>query len=261
MDAIRYRLELFLPDGRSVIAGHDGRQRIEQPPSFDADGLRTWHGSDFLRDPRFAEAYRKAAALGQNYLPAEQFHIEWRAYVAGWAARQCMALPGDYVECGVNRGFLALFIYEYARLDAAGKRFFLFDTYEGIPEAQMSPEEAPLAQSKNTRYYQHTDYELVRRSFAPYRGATLVRGVVPESLAGQDIEQVAFLSLDMNIAAPEVAALRWFWPRLTPGAVCLLDDYNAPTHRPQKLALDALAGELGCFILALPTGQGLILKQ
>ncbi len=261
MEAIRYRLEVLLPDGRSVIAGHDGKQRIEQAPSFDSDGLRTWHGSDFLADAKFREAYRKAAVLGQNYMPAEQFHIEWRAYLAGWAAKQCLGLPGDFVECGVNRGFLALFIYEYTGLDQRGKRFFLFDTYEGIPEAQMSTEEAKFAKSKNARYYQHTDFDHVRRCFAPYRGATLVKGIVPDSLAGQEIDQVAFLSIDMNIAAPEIAAFQWFWPRLSPGGICLLDDYNSPAHRPQKAAFDALAAELGLFILALPTGQGLIIKQ
>jgi hypothetical protein len=40
----------------------------------------------------------------------------------------------------------------------------------------------------------------------------------------------------------------------------LLDDYAFAGYRPQKLAMDALAGEIGFAIASLPTGQGLAIK-
>jgi O-methyltransferase len=65
----------------------------------------------------------------------------------------------------------------------------------------------------------------------------------------------------MNSAEPEIEAVRRLWPQMTAGAVVLLDDYGGgPAYRPQKQAFDALARELGFHILALPTGQGLIVK-
>ena len=75
-------------------------------------------------------------------------------------------------------------------------------------------------------------------------------------------EQISFLSIDMNCAEPEVATLRDLWPRLVPGAVVLLDDYGGgPSHYRQKNALNTLSQQIGSQILAIPTGQGMIVKQ
>ena len=71
---------------------------------------------------------------------------------------------------------------------------------------------------------------------------------------------MAYLHIDMNCAPPEIAALRYFWPRLSPGAFVLLDDYANRGRDEQRAAMDALAVELGVAICALPTGQGLLIK-
>ena len=59
------------------------------------------------------------------------------------------------------------------------------------------------------------------------------------TLAQANIEQVSYLSIDMNCSAPEIAAAEFFWEKLTPGAVVLLDDYGFnDTHIVQKRAFD-----------------------
>jgi O-methyltransferase len=103
-------------------------------------------------------------------------------------------------------------------------------------------------------------YNLAQQNFAPYPGAVLVRGRVPESLSTVSINKVCYMSLDMNIAEPEVAALEFFWDELVQGAIVILDDYGWADHRPQKEALDAFASSVGVQILTLPTGQGLIIR-
>jgi hypothetical protein len=52
----------------------------------------------------------------------------YRAYIACWVASQAMALEGDFVECGVNRGAFAMSIMEYTRFSDSVKRFYLLDT-------------------------------------------------------------------------------------------------------------------------------------
>jgi hypothetical protein len=101
---------------------------------------------------------------------------------------------------------------------------------------------------------------LAKNNFAPYPNAKLVRGRVPETLTSVDIAKVCFLSLDMNIAEPEIAAIEFFWDRLVPGGIVVLDDYGWLEHRPQKLAMDRFARGKGVEILSVPTGQGLLLK-
>jgi O-methyltransferase len=213
------------------------------------DGLITRHTADFLKDERFASAYAKGKATGSW----NKTNPRWRVYTACWAASQAANLPGDFVECGVNRGGMALTIMEYLNFNALNKRFFLLDTFSGFPEGSQ-PAEVNRGQYSDC-------FAEVRKTFAPYPGVRIVHGVVPDTLSSIDAEQISYLSLDMNCAEPEIAAARELWPRLVHGAVILLDDYGGgPAYARQKNAFDALADELRFKILTLPTGQGLIIK-
>jgi len=146
-----------------------------------------------------------------------------------------------------------------ARLRALPKRFFLFDTYQGIPIEQASEKERSAREVENARFYEEC-FELATRNFAKWPNCVLVRGRIPDTLGVHDIDRVAYLHLDMNIAAPEIAAIEHFWPRIVTGGVVLLDDYGFEQYRPQKIAMDAWASSAGVAIATLPTGQGLILK-
>ena len=65
----------------------------------------------------------------------------------------------------------------------------------------------------------------------------------------------------MNIAYPEVAAIEFFWDKLVPGALVVLDDYGWTNNIEQKRAMDAFAAKKGVMILTMPTGQGLLIKS
>ena len=79
-------------------------------------------------------------------------------------------------------------------------------------------------------------------------------------LAQVSATDVSYLHLDMNAALPEVEALRFFWNRMKPGSLVLMDDYAYAGHQPQQRAVNSLAKELGFRPLALPTGQGMIIR-
>ena len=83
---------------------------------------------------------------------------------------------------------------------------------------------------------------------------------MPETLDGASIDLVAFLSIDMNCVVPEIAAVNLFWPKMACGGIVLLDDYGFPGHAEQKRAFDRFAAENDVSILALPTGQGVIVR-
>lgn len=100
----------------------------------------------------------------------------------------------------------------------------------------------------------------VKANFAQWKNQRVIVGAVPETLAEVDTDAVAFLHIDMNCAPPEVETLRYFWPLLSPGAFVLLDDYANRGRDEQRIAMDDVARELGVSVVALPTGQGLIIK-
>jgi hypothetical protein len=251
--------EVVYRDGSRARVMAGGKEVPLPPYTFNADGLATVHAAGFLSDPRFADAYAAGANTGHRIAAPQKLHIEWRVYVCCWAARHAAHLDGDFVECGVGTGIVSLAVCRYVRFEALARRFWLFDTYGGIPEAQALPEELELARSKNRRHY-FDSYDLVARNFSDYPNVRLVKGHVPESLAQADLRRIAYLHIDMNIAYPEVEASRALWDRVVPGGVIIYDDYAAPAHGAQKQALDAFAAERSVDILSLPTGQGLLLK-
>ena len=256
-----FRLEILTKDGAKIIADSEGRQHIEALPSYEADGLITYHDSDFLSDPIFQKNYH--LAIQQNHYQANNgsFDIQWRAYIYLAFSKMALQLPGDFIEFGVANGFMARFVSEMMPRSFDDKSYYLVDTYHGIPESQASKTEKNLAISKNKRFYQGINLDEIRRSFEGHSHIKIIQGEVPLILEKLPLMECCFCSIDMNITVPEVEAFRWIWPKMVSGGIVLLDDYNSKLHREQKDAFNALAAELGFVVIALPTGQGFIIKH
>jgi len=218
--------------------------------NYHGDGLAVWTKNvDFLSDPKFIQAYERAVNSGHRFSQqGEKIKIEWRVNTALWAAQQAARLEGDFVECGVNTGILSLAICSYLDFNSLDKCFFLFDTYSGIPEDRTEYAESQENIKQKNKYY-FDCYEIAKENFAPWPKAQLVRGRVPETLDTVSIDKVSYLSLDMNVTEPELAALTYFWPKLVRGAVVLIDDYGWITCEQQKAAIDAFARKIGTPVL------------
>jgi O-methyltransferase len=228
-------------------------QGYREKPQYNQDGLATAHNCDFLKDALFLESYR----LGEETGSWAGSQPVYRAYVAAWAAQRASRLAGDFVECGVNRGALSRMIVNYVKFDKLPKTFYLLDTYQGFAEQTLSDFE----KQRHAHSARYPDcYEAVVKTFAPFSNVKIVRGIVPDTLNKIPSTQIAYLSVDMNCAAPELAAVEYFWDRIVPGGMIVLDDYGFNLHDEQKQGHDALGKKLGYTILAMPTGQGLIVK-
>jgi len=219
--------------------------------TFFMSGLITTKNCDFMKDPEFTKAYN--AAMKQHYIPDND---AWRYHVNHWAAFHAKQLKGDFVECGVYRGSLAMSNITYIDFKTLNDRkYYLFDTFCGVDEEFCTGDE----------YLRLRDaypdcYEFVVNSFKKYPNVVIIKGPVPKTLSQVYIEKVAYLSLDMNCALPELEALKYFWPKLVPGGIVVLDDYGWPTFENQKVAADNFASSVGVKVLSLPNGQGIIIK-
>lgn len=226
-----------------------------------SDGLETCHNRDFANELDFMRAYARGLQAADGIDPGHH----WRVAIALWAARLAARVEGDFVECGVNAGFISSAIMGSLDWNRSGRRFFLVDSFEGPRMEQFTEHEhasgfvARIEDAVRRDAYV-TDFERVQRNFAEWPSAVIVKGWVPEALSKVDATQVAFLHLDLNAAQPERDAFAHFWPRLPAGGVVLLDDYAFYGCEAQKAAIDKLADELGFFVLSLPTGQGLVVK-
>jgi len=237
-----------------LIALDQGFEDFFARANYNSDGLITFHNIDCLSSPEFLSAYKAGEALG-SWKGAD---IRWRAYICSWFSRHCMSLDGDFVECGVNKGGMALTNIKYSNIDKSSKQYYLFDTYDGLHENLFTKEEKEIGVQPG-RY--ESCFEQVLSTFKEYSNVVLVKGEVPETLSQVSIDQVAYLSIDMNCVVPEIEALQFFWDKLVLGAVVVLDDYGWPNHYLQKKAFDSFAVSKNIRICQLPTGQGLIIKS
>jgi hypothetical protein len=220
---------------------------------FAGDMLITFdRNMGFFEDARFMEAFN--AGVSEDY----EKTLIWRHHVYTWCARSCLRREGDFVECGVYRGFAVAVAAKYLDFARSGRQWYLYDTFSGVPADQRNANASDRS-SDTSRYSQPGLYDACRQRFAAYPNVQVVQGRVPEVLGERAPQKVAFLHLDMNSAQAELAALEFFWPRLAPGAMVLLDDYGWRGYRDQKLAEDPFFAARERFVLELPTGQGLVL--
>jgi O-methyltransferase len=222
------------------------------PPRYSQDGLTTAHNCDFLKDPKFMAAY----AVGEKTNSWNGSQPIYRAYVAAWAAARGKNLEGDFVECGVNKGALSRMIVEYIGFGNLDKTFYLLDTYKGFDSSTLTEFE----RKKHALSTLHECYDDVVNTFKPFKNVKVIRGTVPGTLSQVPSTKIAYLSIDMNCALPERAAIEYFWDKLVPGAMVVLDDYGWRNHEEQKDAHDDFAKSKGTSVLSLPTGQGILIK-
>ncbi|MBS0623818.1 MAG: class I SAM-dependent methyltransferase [Verrucomicrobia bacterium] len=158
----------------------------------------------------------------------------------------------------MNKGFLSSAIMQYLNWNSLDRQFYLFDTFCGFDSSLLNKEEAIRA--KNSKQYEDC-YEIAKKNFKEFKNTHLIRGSVPSTLSQVQINKVAYLSIDMNCAAPEIAAAEYFWPKMAKGGLIILDDYAYVSMTPQKRAFDKFAKDHHTQILSLPTGQGLLIAH
>jgi O-methyltransferase len=220
---------------------------------YNQDGLASRHNSDFMKDRHFMSCYNLAVKKNLHV----DAKIHWRVHVACWAALHAKNLGGDFVECGVNKGFISRIIMEYINFKDVPSKFYLLDTFEGLDQKYVTSAE----KKKGILDYNYKPcYEIVKDVFKDFKNVEIIKGRVPETLPLVKSKKIAYLYLDMNCLIPEIEALKYFWDSVMPGGIILFDDYGWALHIDQKLAFDKFAKGKGVEVLSLPTGQGMIVK-
>jgi hypothetical protein len=229
---------------------------------YNEDGLIANKNLSFLSQDFFKKGYDRAVqATGGIDLQAR-----WRFNIALCLAHTASKLEGDFVECGVARGFLSSGIMHSLNWNNLGKNFYLFDTFEGLDINYLS--DAEKKQFGNISEVNKLaaedvyckDFEAVRKNFSEWQRVQLIKGSVPETLNNVQVDKVAYLHIDMNCVFPEIKAIEHFWPKVLKGGIVLLDDYAFPGCEQQQEGWDKWATDNDVKICTLPTGQGLILK-
>jgi O-methyltransferase len=147
-------------------------------------------------------------------------------------AAQVRHLPGCIVECGVWKGGMS---GGMAALLGPNRKYYLFDSFQGLPLAKKIDGQAALKWQQSTDspgYYDNCsaseDFALRAMTLAGANDFELVRGwfdvTTPSHRAG---EPIALLRLDGDWYDSTLVCLENLFDRVVPGGLIILDDYHA----------------------------------
>jgi O-methyltransferase len=129
-------------------------------------------------------------------------------------------ISGSFAELGVYKGDSALMIH----LMDDSRTFHLFDTFTGFSRHDLDGETGKAA-TYSTKNFADTSVEKVRKKLsAP--NFVFHAGYFPETTSEMENEKFAFVNIDSDLYNPTKAGLDFFYPRLVPGGVIIIHDYN-----------------------------------
>ena len=232
---------------------------VSREPGYNSDGLIVFNNNDCLSDPLFVKSYQRSLTVNDwRGIDGAKFDMRWRYFIVCFFANKVKNLEGEFVECGVYKGGYAMALMEYLNFPSLNKKFWLLDTYEGLAFDHLTEKEKASGLFEKYNKYEKC-YDWVCQLFKGLP-AEIIKGTVPETLPQCKAEKICYLSLDMNCVEPEIAAAHFFWDKIVPGGVVILDDYGFKGHEEQKAAFNEFAKQKNVPILQLPTGQGIIFK-
>jgi len=130
-------------------------------------------------------------------------------------------IAGAFAELGVYKGETALLIHQ---MDAS-RNLHLFDTFDGFTERDLKSE--IINDDKySTTNFSDTDLQSVKNLFDESNNIFFYKGYFPETTKELKEETFALVHLDADLYEPTIAALHYFYPKLAPGGVIIVHDYN-----------------------------------
>jgi Flp pilus assembly protein TadD len=159
-------------------------------------------------------------------------------------------IGGDFAELGVWRGNSAAVLAHYAEL--SNRQLFLFDTFSGFSEEDLIG-----VDGMKKPEFADTSLDLVKSVVGDRACCHFVKGRFPDTITEEHRSRsFAAVNLDCDLYEPMSAALGFFYPRMTRGAVLFLHDYSSGFWAGAKKAIDEFCAKTGEFCILLPDKSG-----
>ncbi len=162
-------------------------------------------------------------------------------------------VQGDFAELGVYKGESAHILH---RMDTS-RKFHLFDTFEGFKEKDLEAETGEAA-TYSTKNFADTNIEKVKKFIGGNENVIFHQGYFPDTCRGLEETRFALVNMDADLYNPTRAGLEFFYPRLAPGGVIIVHDYNGKWEGILK-AVDEFAAGIPEVPALIPDLEGSIM--
>ncbi len=181
---------------------------------------RVWGGWERIQDLRI---HRRV----KNYtmIPRKGYCANLRL------ARRFLRIPGAIVECGTWKGGMSAGM---ASVFGKDRQYFLYDSFEGLPEAKIIDGEAAQqwqADKNSPHYYNNckASAEDARLAMASVgvANANILKGWFEQTLPHAKFQQgIALLRMDGDWYDSTICILNHLFPQVNPGGCVVIDDYH-----------------------------------
>lgn len=138
-----------------------------------------------------------------------------------------MQLPGDYLEFGVYQGSsMVLAAHSAAKYGLNSMRFFAFDSFQGLPEA-----EGKVFNSGQFACSEQTFTRMVAKAGVPIDKLVKVKGWYSDSLTNDvkvrtRLKQVAVVHIDCDLYSSTRDVLAFIQDLVQVGTIVIFDDWS-----------------------------------
>lgn len=145
-------------------------------------------------------------------------------------------VAGDVVELGCYRGETSVHIAR--ELKGSGKQLFIYDSFAGLPP-KSAEDQSPAGEQFKAGELPVTKREVIERLKKAGFGEVRVKKAWFSDLASGDLpENISLAFLDGDFYHSIIDSLKLVWPKLSPGAVVVVDDYQNESLPGARKAVD-----------------------
>lgn len=143
-------------------------------------------------------------------------------------AEMTLPLDGDVVECGTWRGGMAAGVAEVL---GTSKKYFLFDSFEGLPPAKEVDGHEAIAWQNDTQSSNYFDNCAADVSYAATAMAMAgvnyecIKGWFENTVPGNTLVKISLLRLDGDWYESTMTCLVHLYPKVVKGGYVIIDDY------------------------------------
>lgn len=162
-------------------------------------------------------------------------------------------IPGDIAEFGVYKGDTAKLMHQML----PDRKIFLFDSFSGLPH-QVIKEDCDGTIRPQTVKFDNTSPQQVLKYINGNENIVLKEGVFPETTKGLENNFFAFVHIDADLYQSTIDGLQFFYPRLSPGGIIIIHDYNHDWQGVKK-AVDEFETSIPENFIELPDMYGSVI--
>ena len=203
---------------------------------------------DFREEAGFSLIAREAIDQGRTLLDYNRLLTLWQAVQNTWP------LGYPVAEVGTFRGGSAWFLAAALRNYSCNPPIHVFDTFTGHPNIIDPTRDGPHVE----KLFADTSAEAVQLYLSEFPKIEMHVGAFADTCGTIANNKFALVHIDVDLFRSTVQALAFFWPRMVPNGVIIIDDYGFSSCVGLKEAVDQFVmdqdpGQLGKWYIH--TGQ------